>query len=458
MNRGINVSPNATDLPLVEIDRRHHIHAYAEQRSVRSKGAHVFVGGQGVHVTDLQGRQYLDALSGMWCVGLGYGDPEIARVAETQIRTLAYCPVFGDKTSDITVRLSGQIAGLRQDKLQHLFFVNSGSEANDCAAKLCWYYFNARGQSQKKTFVTFDRAYHGSTVAAASLTALPHMHKAFDLPAIPVLRVPSPDTRNYIADRDASEELLVDRMVTSIISVIEAYGPNRVAAFFAEPVLGAGGLIIPPRTFFPKLQAYLRSQDILLVADEIITGFGRTGEMFGSDVQGMKPDITTFAKNLSSGYAPIAAVLCSDAISAVIDEQSSVQGTFAMGMTYSGHPLASAIASECLNRYSDPSFLPTVRQRGTVLGAALAQLRHGAIVDRRGLGLLGAVDLAVPGGSVADGPSLAKAVVQEGLEQRVILRALGNTVIFCPPYISTETEVADMVDRFDHALQKVCSV
>lgn len=458
MNIKTHMSTHTKDLPLVDIDRRHHIHAYANQRSVKNKGAHVFVGGHGVHVTDLQGFQYLDALSGMWCVGLGYGDPEIARVAEAQIRTMAYCPVFGDKTSDITVRLSGQIACLRKDKLKHLFFVNSGSEANDCAVKLCWYFFNAKGKTDKKAFVTFDRAYHGSTVAAASLTALPHMHRAFDLPAFPVLRVPSPDMRSYLSDRDANEDLIVDHMITSIISVIEAYGPNRVAAFFAEPVLGAGGLIIPPRTFFPKLQAYLRSRDILLVVDEIITGFGRTGEMFGSDIQGIEPDITTFAKNLSSGYAPIAAVLCNDAIAAVIDEQSAVHGTFAMGMTYSGHPLASAIASECLDRYSAPDFLLSVRQRGSVLRAALNQVRHNAIVDRRSLGLLGAVDLALPGGTAADGSTLANAVVQEGLAQRVILRALGNTIIFCPPYISTETQVADMVDRFDRALQKACSI
>ncbi|WP_423393045.1 aspartate aminotransferase family protein [Burkholderia sp. LMG 21824] len=441
---------------LARADSEHHIHAFADLSTLKKKGAHIFCKGKGVKVWDSIGNEYLDAISGMWCVGLGYGDTVLADIAQSQLASFSYCPVFNDKTSDVAVLLCEKIANLRKDGLRKVMFVNSGSEANDTALKMVWYFNNARGLQGKKAIVTFDRAYHGSTIAAASLTALPHMHASFDLPIFPVIRVPSPDIRKIENGRNMNSDEIVEALTAPVIAEIEQYGPDRVGAFFAEPVLGAGGVIIPPQKFYAKLQEYLRKNDILLVLDEVITGFGRTGELFGADAFEISPDITTMAKNLTSGYLPMGAVMLSDEIYEVIEKESERIGTFATGMTYSGHPVSSAVALECLSRYGSPQFLGNVRALGTVLEDALSAHSRNNVTNLRRIGLLAAVDIVTQGLGHDEERDMkfAATVVRIALKYGVILRAVGNTIVFCPPFISSPEEIRNMVYRFGEAVDE----
>jgi 4-aminobutyrate---pyruvate transaminase len=437
-------------------DVAHHVHAHANMEALRRTGPHVLCGGDGVWVRDHNGRSYIDALSGMWCVGLGYNDAGLIEAARKQLSTLSYCPIFGERTSDTAIRLATSLTEMAPRGLSHAFFVNSGSEANDTALKLVWYVNNTRGKPGKKKVITFDRAYHGATVGAASLTALPHMHRAFDLPLFPVVRVPAPDVRRLRRDEETVAQL-VDRLIGDIEQIILREGPETIGAFFAEPVLGAGGVIVPPPDYFPRLQALLRKHDILFVADEIITGFGRTGEMFGSEAVGIDPDMITLAKNLSSGYVPIGAVLMKRAIYETIVLASGTIGTFACGMTYSGHPVSCAVALACLDRYAAPEFLPRVRALGAHLSERLRPFVDSAsVADVRSIGLLAAVEL-VPAkdGEAPSVGAAGKRLVAAALDRGVILRALGDTVVFCPPFVSTERDLDVMVDRFALALGEV---
>jgi 4-aminobutyrate---pyruvate transaminase len=434
-------------------DVAHHVHAHANMDVLRRSGPHVLCAGDGVWVRDHNGRSYIDALSGMWCVGLGYNDARLIEAAKKQLSTLSYCPIFGERTSDTAIQLATKLTEMAPRGLSHVFFVNSGSEANDTALKLVWYINNTRGRPAKKKVITFDRAYHGATIGAASLTALPHMHRAFDLPLFPVIRVPAPDVRRLSAAGETIAQL-VDRLIREIEQTILREGPETIGAFFAEPILGAGGVVIPPPNYYKRLQALLRRHDILFVADEIITGFGRTGEMFGSEALGIAPDMMTLAKNLSSGYVPIGAVLMTREIYETIVLASGTIGTFACGMTYSGHPVSCAVALACLNRYAEPEFLPRVRALGVHLAQRLQPFAASAwVADVRSIGLLAAVELLpVESGDQPSVGAAGKSLVTAALERGVILRALGDTIVFCPPFVSTERDLDVMVDRFTLAL------
>jgi len=434
-------------------DVAHHLHAHANMDALRRSGPHVLCQGDGVWVRDHNGRSYIDALAGMWCVGLGYNDARLIEAANKQLSTLSYCPIFGERTSDTAIRLATRLTEMAPRGLSHAFFVNSGSEANDTALKLVWYINNTRGRPAKKKVITFDRAYHGATVGAASLTALPHMHRAFDLPLFQVIRVPTPDVRRLRAAGETAAQL-VDRLIGEIEQIILREGPETIGAFFAEPVLGAGGVVIAPPDYYKRLQALLRRHEILFVADEIITGFGRTGEMFGSEAVGITPDMMTLAKNLSSGYVPIGAVLMTREIYETIVLASGTIGTFACGMTYSGHPVSCAVALACLDRYAEPEFLPRVRALGTHLTERLQPFAGSAlVVDVRSIGLLAAVELLpAKNGNETSVGTAGKRLVAAGLEHGVILRALGDAIVFCPPFVSTECDIDIMVDRFALAL------
>lgn len=426
-------------------DRLSHIHAHANLDALASTGPEIMVSGQGVTVTDVAGRTYIDALSGMWCVGLGYGDPRLITAVASQMQRLAYWPVFGPRTSDTAVRLAARLAEICPGDLSHAFFVNSGSEANDTALKMVWYYNNALGRPKKKRIVTFDRAYHGSTVGAASLTALPHMHQSFDLPVADVIRVPSP-----------RPGMSVEALFGEIEAAVAAAGPETIAAFFVEPVQGAGGVLIPPEGFYRRLATFLKRQGILLVADEIITGFGRTGAMFGCERFDFQPDLMTLAKNLSSGYMPIGAVMVSTPIYDVLRRASADIGTFACGMTYSGHPAACAIALECLTRYTAPGFIERVNVLGARLQARLSEVAQRREVQSvRSVGLLGAIDLKRREAAEAPIGASGRRVVAAGLRQGVILRALGDTIVICPPFVCTEADIDLISERFVHALDEV---
>ena len=334
-------------------------------------------------------------------------------------------------------------------------YANSGSEANDAAVKLIWYYFNAIGKPEKKKLIARERGYHGVTVMAGSLTGIPGNHADFDLPVQRVLRTGCPSLYHY-GKPGETEEQLVDRLVADLEALIAREGADTIAAFFAEPVQGAGGVIVPPMSYFPKIQAVLRKHDILMVADEVICGFGRTGQMFGCDTYGIKPDIMTVAKALSSSYLPISATLVSAPIYEGLVKGSERNGAFSHGVTYAGHPVASAVALETLKIYEESNIVGHVQRMAPTFQARLAALgSHPLVAGTRGVGLIGAIEIAQDKASkkTFDASSgvlarLSAAVLEHGL----ITRALRDTMALCPPLIITEPQIHEMFDKLERAL------
>jgi 4-aminobutyrate---pyruvate transaminase len=337
-------------------------------------------------------------------------------------------------------------------------FVNSGSEANDTALKLVRYYHHARGKPEKRKIISRLRGYHGVTMAAASLTGLPHAHQDFGLPLQGFLHADCPHWYRFGLPGETEEDF-ASRLAASLERLILREGPETVGAFIAEPVMGAGGVILPPATYFEKVQAVLARHDVLLIADEVITGFGRTGAMFGCETYGLRPDLITLAKALSSGYQPIGAVLISAPIAQVMLEQSRKIGTFGHGFTYGGHPVCAAVALRTLEIYREDDILGQVQARAPQFAARLRALAgHPLVGDARAVGLVGALEL------MADGPhrrpfgaelGVGARVVARALDQGVILRPLGDTVSFCPPLIIDAAETDFLFDVVSRALDQV---
>src|SRR5499427_356969 len=328
-------------------DVAYHLHAYTNAKKHEAEGSLVLTTGKGIYVYDENGKAYLEGLSGLWCLSLGYGEERLIEAADRQMRRLPYYHTFTQKVADVTVDLAEKLIAIAPVPMSKVFFCNSGSEANDSVVKMVWYYNNALGRPEKKKIIARQGGYHGVTVAAASLTGLPMNHKDFDLPIANILHTECPHYYRYGRPGE-SEEQFATRMGESLDALIEKEGPETVAAFIAEPVMGAGGVITPPATYFEKIQAVLKKHDVLFIADEVICGFGRTGRMFGSETFGLKPDIMVMAKALSSAYLPISATAISESIYQALLSESDKLGIFAHGYTYSGHPVCCAVALETL--------------------------------------------------------------------------------------------------------------
>jgi 4-aminobutyrate--pyruvate transaminase len=339
--------------------------------------------------------------------------------------------------------------------MSKVFFVNSGSEANDTVVKLVWYYNNAIGRARKKKIISRTKAYHGVTVASASLTGLPTNHRDFDLPIANILHVECPHFYRFGLPGE-TEEAFASRMADSLEQRILSEGPDTVAAMIAEPIMGAGGVLLPPVTYWEKITAVLKKYDVLLIADEVICAFGRTGEMWGTTTCGLKPDIITCAKALSSAYLPIGAVMVSEAIYAAMVKQSEKIGVFSHGFTYSGHPVSSAVALETLKIYEQDNLLSHVRKVAPRMQAGLRRFAdHPLVGEVRGIGLIGAIEMVADKSTKASfdpaqavGPFLVKRAHHHGL----ILRPLGDSIAFCPPLIISEAEIDLMFERFSLAL------
>ena len=369
------------------------LHPYTNLRMHEKKGPMIIAGGRGVHVYDDQGKEYIEGLAGLWCASLGFSEPRLVEAAQRQMAILPFYHAFAHKSHEPCVELAERLLKLLPIPMSKVFFSNSGSEANDTAIKIIWYYNNALGRPKKKKIIARLRGYHGVTVATASLTGLPNNHRDFDLPIANFIHAACPHHYRF-ARPSETEEDFATRLAAELDAQIEGEGPETVAAFFAEPVMGAGGVLVPPRTYFDKIQPVLRKHDVLLVADEVICGFGRLGTMFGMETFGMRPDIVTVAKQISSGYLPISATIVDAPIYEALVRQSDTIGLFAHGFTYSGHPVAAAVAVETLNIYEERAVLDHVRavaphfqERLHFLGA------HPMVGEARGLGLMGAVEL-----------------------------------------------------------------
>jgi 4-aminobutyrate---pyruvate transaminase len=438
------------------------VHQQTNLSTYEETGGPVMMKGDGVYVYDETGKRYLEAMAAMWCASLGFSEKRLADAAYKQMQALPYYHIF-NKTHTPAVDLAEKLIEIAPrsagwEPLTKVMFQCSGSEANDTAIKLIWYYFNAIGKPAKKKIIGRDRGYHGNTVATVSLSGQPHMHTDFD-PLSGIFRHTS-NPHYYRNHRDGeSEEAFAQRMADELEALILAEGPDTVAAFFAEPVQGGGGAITPPATYFDRVQAVLRKYEILFVVDEVICGFGRTGNMWGSETYSLQPDLLTCAKALSASYQPISALLIKDSIFQAMLAQSRKIGTFGHGFTYAAHPVACAVAVETLNIYQDDNIVEHVRLVSPHFLDGLGAFRdHPLVGDVRGVGLIAGVELMADkqvrapfDPALKVGQRVADACQEEGL----IVRAIGDRIAFTPPLIITKAEIAEMCALFRLGLDRV---
>ena len=442
-------------------DIAHHLHPYTQLRALEQEGPLVIVRGEGVHVIDEHGNRYLEGMAGLWCASLGFSEARLADAAARQMRTLPYYHSFSGKVPGPVTELVARLTALAPTaalQAGRVLFANSGSESNDTAFKLVRYFHNARGQPLKKKIIARQKGYHGVTVAAASLSGLPTMHQHFDLPLPGILRVAAPHHYGNALPGE-SEAAFVDRLVAELETLIEREGAHTIGAFIAEPVQGAGGVIVPPPGYFERVQAVLRKHAILFIVDEVITGFGRLGQRFGTNVYDLQPDMMTVAKMLTSAYVPMSALFVSEAIYQTVADASASVGTFGHGYTYSGHPLACAVALETLRIYDSDDILGHVQRVAPRLQAGLQRLgRHPLVGQARGLGLIGALELAEdPAARKPFDPQrgVGAQVVRRAQAHGLIVRVLGGDVIaFSPPLVISESEIDSMIERTALALDE----
>ncbi|TCS60851.1 aspartate aminotransferase family protein [Varunaivibrio sulfuroxidans] len=432
-----------------------HLHPYTNLEALAQNGPLVIERGEGIRVFDDEGNPYIEAMSGLWCTSLGWGEERLVEAAARQMRRLGFYHCFTAKVPDVTVDLAERLLALAPVPMSKVFFANSGSEAIDTALKLVWYLNNKRARPEKKKVIARHKAYHGVTIGSASLTGLPLNHRDFDLPIKGVLHTDCPHYYRF-AEADESEEDFATRLARNLEKLILDEGPETVAAFFAEPVMGAGGVIVPPATYFQKIQAILKKYDVLLIADEVICGFGRTANMWGSETFSLKPDMMTMAKALSSGYLPISALMVSEEIYTDVREHSATLGTFAHGFTYSGHPVSCAVALETLKIYEERNILGHVRRVSPAFQDMLRRYRdHPLVGEARGVGLVGALELVRDKStreSFAPADGVGARLVTQAQKNGLIVRALGDSIALSPPLIITEDEISDIARRLGAAL------
>lgn len=445
-------------MPVTNLQQRHIeglIYPYTNLNKIRETGPLVLERGEGVHVWDSDGKRYLEGMAGLWCSALGYGNEELIEAAREQLSRLSFTHLFGGKSHDPAIRLAEKLKEISPAPTSKVLYASSGSEANDTQVKLLWYYNNARGRPQKKKIISRQRAYHGVTVATASLTGLPPMQADFDLPIAGILHTDCPHHYRF-SEAGESEEEFASRLANNLDEMIQREGPETVAGFIAEPVMGAGGVIVPPETYFEKIQAVLEEYDVMLIADEVICGFGRTGNMFGSETFGIRPDTITVAKAITAAYAPLGAVTVGEEVyQAMLDESRKI-GMFGHGYTYTGHPLATAIGVKALEIYQRDDIVGHVREVAPAFQSRLAALgEHPLVGEARGVGLIGAVEL------VADKDQKTpfdpkRAVGQQAARfcegRGLILRPLADTLAICPPLIISADEIDELFDALQGAL------
>ncbi len=444
-----------------DLDREYFFHPFTNMRQHEQHGPLTIVEAQGSTLVDNQGRRYLDAMGGLWCVNIGYGNAEMAETLARQVRKLAYYHTFASMGNEPVARLAERLITMAPGSMSKVFFGNSGSDANDTQVKLVWYYNNVLGRTAKKKIISRNRGYHGVTVMSASLCGLPGMHAGFDLP-LPMVRYVRSPHRLWERAPGQSDEDFSRALARELEELILAEGPDTVAAFIAEPIQAAGGVIVPPASYFPAIGEVLRRYDVLLIADEVVSGFGRTGEVFGSTVFGMEPDLITVAKGITSAYIPLSACLVSESVWDVISGGSDRYGVFSHGYTYSAHPLAAAAAMTNLDIIERDGLMLQAKARGDHLADRLQEEfgQHPLVAEIRGYGLLGAVEFTASTDPLtAFDPlgSVSAAVTKRARELGVITRALpaSDTVSFSPPFVVTEDELDTMVATVRRALDDV---
>lgn len=436
-------------------DIAHQLHPYTNAVRHAETGPIVIEKGEGIYVFDDEGNRYIEALAGLWSVAVGFGERRLVDAAARQLEKLPYYHTFAHKSHTPSIDLAEKLASITPAGLNHVFFTNSGSEGNDTVIKLVWYYNNALGRPNKKKFLARTQAYHGVTVAAASLTGLPNNHRDFDLPAIPVRHLTCPHFYRFGLPGETEAEF-VDRLAGELETVIAEEGADTIAAFIGEPLMSAGGVIPAPAGYWQKVQEICRRHDILVVADEVITGFGRLGTPFGSDYYGIQPDLMTLSKQITSSYQPLAAVMISDDVYKVVAENSGKIGTFGHGYTASGHPVATAVALENLAIIEERDLIGNAARMGEIMQQRLGELRsHELVGEVRGAGLIAGVELVADKETKAFFEQRGKVgayVFARAHQHGLIVRNILDTLAFCPPLIITEAEIDAMVAAFRRTL------
>lgn len=433
------------------------LHPATNFKRLMENGPMVLMRAKGVKVYDNHGRDYIEGMAGLWCTALGYGVEELADAAHAQMLSFSYSHLFGGKSHEVAIELAEKLKSLAPVKGK-VFFGCSGSDANDTQMKLLRYYNNATGRPQKKKIISRKRGYHGVTLASASLTGLPAQHALFDLPIPGVIHVSAP---YYYRGSEPGETdaQYAARLAAELEATIVAEGPETVAGFIAEPLMGVGGVLLPPADYFGRVGEVLKRHDIVMIDDEVICGFHRTNSPFGATTFNMQPDTMTLAKAMSSAYAPISAVMVPDWMYEAMIEPSSANGSFGHGFTYGGHPVSCAVALKTLQLMEEWKIAEHVAEVSPHFQRRLrAFADHPLVGDVRGVGLIGAIEMVgdkktkkmlEPYGSA--GLACERACHDNGL----ILRPLGDTMAFCPPLVITRDEIDDLFERFGKALRTV---
>jgi 4-aminobutyrate--pyruvate transaminase len=439
-------------------DIAYYLHPFTNAKAHEANGPFIVNKGKGIYVYDDQGRKYIEGMAGLWCTSLGFGEERLAKVAYEQMLELPYIQGFTHRSNEVAIDLAEKLVGMAPNNMGKVFFTNSGSEANDTQVKIVWYYNNARGKPEKKKIIGRHKAYHGITLAAASLTGVEYAQKGFDVPLDRFLHVRTPHYWREGQDGESEEEF-ASRLAQELDDLIVAEGPDTVAAFIAEPVMGAGGLIPPPATYFEKIQAVLKKHDVLMIADEVITGFMRTGNMFACETYDIRPDLMSIAKALSSAYLPIGAVLMTDEIYQVLRDGGDKYGMWNTGYTYSGHPVSARVALETLRIYEERDTLGHVR---SVMGTFQEQFAkfadHPLVGEVRGVGLFAAMELTPDKenkGTFDPAARVAPGMMARAQAHGLIMRALpSDSVALCPPLIINEAEIGMCMERAAKALDE----
>ncbi|HSV82886.1 MAG TPA: aspartate aminotransferase family protein [Ramlibacter sp.] len=443
---------------LVALDRAHLVHSVANWRSHEQRGATVLQSGRGAWLRDMEGRELLDAFSGLWCVNIGYGHDSVVEAAARQMRKLPYATGYFGFSSEPAIELAAKLVEIAPAGLDHVYLTLGGSEAVDAAVRFIVQYYNSTGRPKKKQFISLDRGYHGSSSTGAGLTALPAFHRGFDLPRPEQHYIPSPYPYRNPAGSDP--QAIIAASVAALRAKINELGAENVAAFFCEPIQGSGGVIVPPVGWLKAMRETCRELDVLFVVDEVITGFGRTGPMFACEAEDVSPDLMTLAKGLTSGYAPMGALLMSERVYQGISDGTPAGAVVGHGATYSAHPVSAAVALEVIRLYEEGGILANGQRVARHFEAGLqAMLRHPLVGDARSRGLLGALELVTdkvtkerfdPALNLPD--RLTAAAYRNG----VIFRAFGDCILgFAPALCYTPSEFEQLFERLNRTLDEV---
>jgi 4-aminobutyrate--pyruvate transaminase len=455
----------SNNLPMskeAQLDVDYHFHSQTNLRKHSQSLPLVITRGEGAYVFDENGNNYLESMSGLWCASLGFSDERLVKAATEQLSRLPFYHTFNHRTNDVIAKLAAEISTLVPLENAKVFFASSGSEANDSMVKMAWNYHIARGEPKRRKIISRQKGFHGSTVMGASLSGLPHMHSAFGLPFDCTIHIDCPHYyRN--ANEGETEEAYTQRLVCGLEAVIEREGADTIAAFIAEPIMGAGGILVPPIGYFENVQKVLKKHGILMLSDEIVCGFGRTGNWFGCETFNFYPDMISCAKGLTAGYLPMSCVAVSGQVYAALEEFGARNGVFGHGFTYSGHPTPAAVALEAIRIYREINLPETAKKLGITLHTELESLeRHPLVGEVRGknVGFIAGIEL------VADKANRTPFSVDENVGAQVeaatrkrglIVRNMGDVIALCPPFIVTEEDIKTIVYKLGEALNEVFS-